>query len=241
MWSCTSEIKEDIDITSRTIPIVENVSPDYNMSYTRGSLEIMPTEREIVLNLTGVAYSSNGDYSDRVMVIQQNGNHAKLESVIAEENAELLLFKHGILVVLKSQDKKILFALGEEQISEKAEKFLDKVPNSFVDDIDNSYFGFGVAMMPSKISSLEEYVKTHSITFYETDDELRRKGEEVTRNVGECANCSTLQQCQCGGPGASSCSCGGASVSCNSPCLACCNSTGGANAKCCSSETVPQL
>ena len=237
---CTSNVQEAIPSKDQMIPVVENVDYSYNMTVKEGILEVIPTTNEIVLNLKDVKYSSDENYSNMVMVIQQRQSDKRFDSEIINEKAELLLFKHGLIVALKETKQKFLFALGKEgKLHKNPEGFLKKMDASFLKSLNSSYYGYGVAMMQTEIDDLKTFMKTHTNTYYETDEEILRRGEALTtRNMGECADCSNMNTCDCGGPGSQSCSCNGASTSCYSPCLACCLS--GSISKCCSDETVPR-
>lgn len=234
-WACAETLLE-LKTNERTIPEVSNADPiKYNQTYLQGTVEIRATAMETVINLKDITSSSNNDLYSRVFVLQQRSNNKKFGSDVKNEKAELLFFKWGLIVALKTGEH-YLFVLGNnDELNPEAQSFLEKNYKAF--KLDGTYYGFGLAVMLREISDLKKYLKERTTTFYNTDEEIKKMGLKLREEPAECANCSNLLRCQAGGFGASSCSYDGSSVQCDHPpCNACC--TGG-DAKCCSEETTP--
>jgi len=215
---------------------------EFDHTLLKGKVGILSTKEELIVNLNEISYSSDENLSPRVFVLQQSGNDQRFDSKIINQEADLLFYKYGLIIEFKGKNlipNRILLTLGKQEINEKSAKFLSLLPAEYVESLSEKFYGFGMAKMAIDIPDLEDFIKDHKQTFYMTDKEYKpiaiaKEGE----GDGGCSDCSQIVVCTAGGAGASSCSSGSNSVTCDGDCNACCT-TG--SAKCCSEESTPEL
>lgn len=250
-WACAKTIY-DVNKTEKIIPKITTGDPiKYHPISLEGSVEIRATAKESVIYLSNITYNSKNDLNksnvtyhsindsnNRVFVLQQESGQTKFNSHVVNEKAELLFFKWGLVVALKSGGN-YLFALGDdndEPMDEVQAFLLNFKDKSF--KFDKAYYGFGLAVMPRDFPSLKNYLKERTVTFYDADEALKKRGIDIQRLMQDnYADCNIFSTCTAGGYGASGCSSGSASVACRNIAFnACCT---GIYSMCCSEETTP--
>lgn len=238
IWACRkNSLQSETTLNFVPIPEVSIADPtnQYQQTSFEGWVEIGSTHSESIINITDISISSRDDKRNRVIVLQQASAQSTFSGSIEKKEADILYFKRGVIIALKDGSGNYLFVLGEDKPDELAQTFLQAINKSF--EITKSFYGYGLAVMIRDIGKLKDYLIPRTLTFYNTDEELKALGIVDSRDMPpSCSDCSNMLRCTCGGFGTLSCSCGETSVSCASGCNACCNST---SAKCCSPETTP--